>query len=95
MQGTFDHTAYHDRYRERLMAIIDKKRKGETITAPKVEERKAPSDLMAALEASLSEAVGRSKAKKRPAAPRRQPKAGTRAKAAKPARKKGAKPAGK
>ena len=32
MQGTFDHSAYHDRYRERLMAIVDKKRKGETIT---------------------------------------------------------------
>ena len=42
MQGSFDHSAYHDRYRDRLMAIIDKKRKGETITAPEVEERKAP-----------------------------------------------------
>ena len=63
MKGSFDHSAYHDRYRDRLMAIIEKKRKGETITAPEVEERKAPADLMAALEASLSEAVGRGKAK--------------------------------
>ena len=68
MQGTFDHSAYHDRYRERLMAIIDKKRKGETISVPEVEERRAPADLMAALEASLGEAVGRRKAaRKRPA----------------------------
>ena len=70
MQGSFDHSAYHDRYRDRLMAIIDKKRKGETITAPEVEERKAPADLMEALEASLGEAVGRSKARKAPAAAR-------------------------
>jgi DNA end-binding protein Ku len=61
MKTTFDHGAYHDRYRERLMAIIDKKRKGETITVPEVEERTAPSDLLAALEASLGEAVSRRK----------------------------------
>ncbi len=76
MQGSFDHSAYHDRYRDRLKAIIDKKRKGETITAPKVEERKAPSDLMAALEA---EPVRRGRAqqepKKAPAASRRKPAA--------------------
>ncbi|MDX6628849.1 MAG: end-binding protein Ku [Gaiellales bacterium] len=68
MQGSFDHSAYHDRYRERLMAIVDKKRKGQTITAPKVEERRAPDDLMAALEESLRAAVGKSrKAPKAPA----------------------------
>ena len=61
MKGTFDHSAYHDRYRERLMAIIDKKRKGEEISAPEVKERNAPADLMAALEASLGEAVERRK----------------------------------
>ena len=64
MQGSFDHSAYHDRYRERLMAIVDKKRKGETITAPKVQERRVPDDLMAALEESLNAAVG--KARKAP-----------------------------
>ena len=101
MQGSFDHSAYHDRYRDRLMAIIQKKRKGETITAPKVEERKAPSDLMEALEASLSEAVGRSKARKTPAAARSTPqKKAPRKKSPKPAkrgkttRKKAAKPTG-
>ncbi len=74
MQGSFDHSAYHDRYRERLMAIIDRKRKGETITVPEVEERKAPADLMAALEASLGEAVEQSKAKRRPARRKRRGK---------------------
>ena len=77
MQGTFDHSAYHDRYRERLVAIIDRKRKGETVSAPpEVEERRAPADLMAALEASLGEAVEKRKAtRKRPAAakPARKP----------------------
>jgi DNA end-binding protein Ku len=71
MQGSFDHGQYKDRYRDRLMAIIDKKRKGETITVPEAEERTAPSDLLAALEASLGEAVGRRKAqtaKRKPAA---------------------------
>ena len=100
MQGSFDHSAYHDRYRDRLMAIIQKKRKGETITAPKVEERKAPSDLMEALEASLSEAVGRSKARKPAAASsssaKKAPpkKSGTAAKPRKTTRKKAAKSAG-
>ena len=68
MKGSFDHSAYADRYRDRLMEIIDQKRKGETITAPEVKERRAPSDLLAALEASLGEAVERRKASKQPAA---------------------------
>ena len=94
MKGTFDHSAYHDRYRDRLTAIIKKKQKGETITAPKVEERKAPSDLMAALEASLSDAVSRSTPKKAPAASRRKPaKARPRTKAAKAGKRTAAKTA--
>jgi DNA end-binding protein Ku len=87
MQGTFDHSAYHDRYRDRLMAIIDKKRKGETITVPEAEERKAPADLMAALEASLGEAVAKRKAAKRPAAARKATRKPAKKKAA-PQRKK-------
>ena len=59
MKGPFDHSAYHDRYTERLKAIVDKKRKGQTITVPEVEERRVPDDLMAALEASLGEAVAK------------------------------------
>ena len=61
MQGSFDHSAYHDRYRDRLMKIVDAKRKGKTITVPEVEERRAPDDLMAALEESLSAAVGKAR----------------------------------
>jgi DNA end-binding protein Ku len=71
MQGAFDHSAYEDRYRERLLAIIAKKRKGETITAPEAEERSVPSDLMAALEASLGEAVERHKSRRKTPARRK------------------------
>lgn len=79
MKGSFDHSAYHDRYRERLLAVVDKKRKGKTITPPEVKERHAPDDLMAALEESLSSAVG--KARKAPKARAKKPaKARTRAK---------------
>jgi DNA end-binding protein Ku len=79
MQGSFDHGKYADHYRDRLMAIIKKKRKGETIKAPDVEERKAPTDLMAALEASLEAAVR----PLRPAA-RKAPQRKAKAKAKKP-----------
>ena len=87
MKGTFEHASYHDRYRDRLTAIVDRKRKGETITAPEVEERRAPADLLAALEASLGEAVERHTASKSPATRRRKPSAGRKAtsKAKKPA----------
>ena len=44
------------------MKIVDAKRKGKTITVPEVEERRAPDDLMAALEESLSAAVGKARA---------------------------------
>jgi DNA end-binding protein Ku len=62
MKGPFDHSVYHDHYRERLVAIVDKKRKGETITAPEVVARRAPDDLLAALEQSLNAAVGKRRA---------------------------------
>ncbi len=79
MQGSFDHGKYEDHYRDRLMAIIKKKRKGETIKAPEVEQRKAPTDLMAALEASLEAAVKPRRAPVRKA-PRRKAKASSKAK---------------
>jgi DNA end-binding protein Ku len=72
MKGSFDHSAYHDRYTERLKAIVAKKRKGETITVPEVEERRMPDDLMAALEASLGEALA--KRRKAPKSRARAPK---------------------
>src|SRR3954447_10399093 len=68
MQGSFDHAAYKDRYHDRLLAIVEQKRKGETIKVEKPEERRVPDDLMAALEASLGAAVGkRAKAPKKKA----------------------------
>jgi DNA end-binding protein Ku len=53
---------YEDCYRARLLAVIDRKRKGKRISAPKPEREPAPvPDLMAALEQSLAEATGRSR----------------------------------
>jgi DNA end-binding protein Ku len=77
MQGSFDHKAYHDRYQESLLAIVDKKRKGETITAPEVKQRDAPDDLMAALQESLGAAVKKRAApkKKTPRAKAKKPRA--------------------
>jgi DNA end-binding protein Ku len=76
MQGSFNHAAYKDRYHDRLLAIVEQKRKGETITVEKPKERRAPDDLMAALEASLGAAVS-----KRAKAPRKKKAKSTRGKA--------------
>lgn len=47
---------HKDRYRARLRRVVDRRRKGETIKAPKVgEEPETPVDLMAALERTLEE----------------------------------------
>ena len=54
LQRDFDPSAYDDEHRKRLLAIIQKKRKGQEIEIP--EEPEAPQavpDLMAALEASI------------------------------------------
>ncbi len=51
----FDPTRYHDEYRERVIALIERKAAGEEIAVePEVEEPAAAPDLMAALEASLA-----------------------------------------
>jgi DNA end-binding protein Ku len=47
---------HKDRYRSRLRRVVDRKRKGETITAPDADTApEAPPDLMAALEQTLEE----------------------------------------
>jgi len=52
--------AWKDRYRARLQDVIERKRKGKRIAAPKQQEEPSPvPDLMAALERSLAEATGR------------------------------------
>ena len=64
----WDPTRYEDCYRERLKRVIDRKRKGERIRAPKPEAEPAPvPDLMAALERTL-ENVRRGQDVRRPAA---------------------------
>ncbi|HEV7773673.1 MAG TPA: Ku protein [Conexibacter sp.] len=45
---------HRDRYTADVLALIRRKAKGEEIEAPEPEEREAPDDLSAALEASLS-----------------------------------------
>jgi DNA end-binding protein Ku len=50
----WDPGRYEDRYEKRLKRIVNRKRKGETIKAPKAEDEPSPvDDLMAALEESL------------------------------------------
>jgi DNA end-binding protein Ku len=57
LSADWEPSRYKDRYRQRLRKVVNRKKKGETIEAPRPE--KAPSevpDLMAALERSLAEA---------------------------------------
>ncbi len=52
---------YRDEYRKRLQAIVRRKRKGDTITAPTETKAPAPApDLMDALERTLQEMTGKS-----------------------------------
>jgi len=60
LTSDFDPGKYRDEYREELLALIDRKAKGEAVTGPVSEEpkpTKAP-DLMAALEESLAAVRG-------------------------------------
>ncbi|HKT83508.1 MAG TPA: Ku protein [Solirubrobacterales bacterium] len=91
---SFDPNAYHDEYREQLLALIERKAEGkDVLAAPEAAEpepTKAP-DLMAALEQSIAAVQSKreSKPAKKPAAKRAakaKPKA--KAKAKKPAAKK-------
>jgi DNA end-binding protein Ku len=56
LSGDWDPTDYEDDFRARLQRIVQRKRKGKTITAPEREKQaKPPPDLMEALERSLQE----------------------------------------
>ena len=57
---SFDPAKYDDTYREALCKIIEAKRKGRTVNAAPVEEEEQPTDLLAALRASV-EAAKKSK----------------------------------
>ena len=63
---------HRDRYTADVMRLIRRKAKGEEIEAPEPEEREAPDDLAAALEASLGSGHG---ARRRRGAPRRRARA--------------------
>jgi len=77
LAGEFDAASYRDEYREELLALIERKAKGESIvstTSEAPEPTKAP-DLMAALEESLAAVKGeearskpKPKSKSKPAA---------------------------
>jgi DNA end-binding protein Ku len=55
-KGPLEPEKYDDTYRERLCEIIRAKQKGETITAAPVETEEEPTDLLAALRASVEAA---------------------------------------
>jgi DNA end-binding protein Ku len=71
----FDPTKYHDDYRERVLALIERKAAGEEIAVEPAAEEPAPApDLMAALEASLAAVQDDGeKAPKKKAPARKQP----------------------
>jgi DNA end-binding protein Ku len=59
--SSFKPEKYEDTYREALCEIVRAKRKGKTVTAPEpVETDEEPADLLAALQASIDAAKGRS-----------------------------------
>jgi DNA end-binding protein Ku len=64
MGADWDPSRYEDRYTARLADVIERKRKGGTIKAPKAEKEPAPTpDLMAALEQTLADMKGSGKDK--------------------------------
>jgi DNA end-binding protein Ku len=56
MSADWDPGRHKDRYRERLLRVIERKRKGQSIKLPETDEEPEPvPDLMAALERTISE----------------------------------------
>ena len=54
LHGRFDPDAFNDTYRERVLELLAQEARGEQPSLPEVEQRDQPTDLMAALEASLA-----------------------------------------
>ena len=61
-EGEFEYDSYEDGYRERLLEVIERKRKGGAVAPAEPEKPAAPPDLLTALRESL-ERVGRERAK--------------------------------
>ena len=59
--GSFDPTQYEDNYRARLLEVIEQKRDGKEVKRVVEAETTAAPDLLAALQASLSQTKGTSK----------------------------------
>jgi DNA end-binding protein Ku len=88
LAGEFDAGEYRDEYREEVLALIERKAKGESVVAAKSEAptpTKAP-DLMAALEESLAAvkgedlATGDGGSKRAPAKSKSKPKSASKSK---------------
>jgi len=76
LTSDFDAGQYRDEYREELLALIERKAKGEAVVSTDVEApkpTKAP-DLMAALEESLAAVKAEESSKPAPAKPKSKPK---------------------
>jgi DNA end-binding protein Ku len=71
-KGSFDPTKYKDTYTDKLLDVIKRKQKGETVTVeePAAEEEEAP-DLMTALRASIEAHSGSARRSSSRHAPRR------------------------
>lgn len=54
--------SYVDEYRESVLELVERKKRGATVEAPKARKKKAPADLTAALEKSLKSSAKTSKA---------------------------------
>ena len=64
--GDWEPERYTDDYRDRLMDVVKRKQKGETVTPPDTEDEEEPADLLEALRASVEASTkrGRPKGKK-------------------------------
>ena len=58
---SFDHAKYEDEYRDRLLDVVKRKRRGDDVHAPPEPERDAPTELLEALRASVEAAKGSTK----------------------------------
>jgi DNA end-binding protein Ku len=78
----FEPKAYHDEYREQLLALIERKAEGKEIVASEEEAPKATKapDLMAALEESIAAVSGKGKKPAKKARKKAAPKAKAKAK---------------
>ncbi len=74
LTAQWDPERYEDEYRKRLKAVVDRKRKGETIKTPTAAKAPSPApDLMDALERTLEEMTGEDSKRQRSEDSKRKP----------------------